>query len=308
MANFIGMDTGKPRRQQQPKSEPISGAGVAFVSSDKKSKGTWPVCLACIRKYEGGWEMCNQISEKVRENIEKLVATSTFNDKSSISNGDGTSTPRTSGEGRPNRQKRGTANAVVKGEDDTEETKTKEDGMLTQDHILQILCMTNTVICHVNKPEEPAAKAEGCWDRDILANLGFANIQVGGATCGIDNNNQYQRVLFTEVGWKVQWVCGTTPLKIKKKIKTTPKSSDANDLPTVKVDKKPAFVKSCMRNLNSAVALAIVSGRSAKTAVKDMYSHASLAEWFGFVRLGATFIVCALLARQYGSLIKRTWV
>ena len=69
---------------------------------------------------------------------------------------------------------------------------------------------------------------------------------------------------FAETEWKVQGVRGTNPLKVKKKIKTTIKSGDVVKAPTIEVAKKPAFVKRCMKNLNSAAALANAGGRSTK--------------------------------------------
>ena len=68
-----------------------------------------------------------------------------------------------------------------------------------------------------------------------------------------------QGVSFAEAEWKMQGVRGTNPLKVKKKIKTTIKSGDVVKAPTIEVAKKPAFVKRCMKNLNSAVALANAS-------------------------------------------------
>ena len=131
-----------------------------------------------------------------------------------------------------------------------------------------MLDMANTLVGNVNNTEEPATKVEGFWDGDTLANLGFANIQVGGTCHDADNEDQDQGASFAEAEWKVQGVHGTNSLKIKKKIKTTPKSHDAAHVSTIKVGEKPAFVKNCMRNLNSAVALANASTRSAKAAIK----------------------------------------
>ena len=118
MADFIGTDAGKPTRQQhqQPKSDPADGTGVAFVSPDKKSKGPRPICHACNRQYKGGWELCDQITKKVRANIGKLVAAGTFDDKSIGGEGN-TTASKTSDGGRPTKQKRETANTVVKEED-----------------------------------------------------------------------------------------------------------------------------------------------------------------------------------------------
>ena len=103
--------------------------------------------------------------------------------------------------------------------------------------------MTNTVIGHINSPWEPTTKSEGCWDSDTFGNLGFTKIQVKGATLDVNHENQDQGVLFVETGWKVQGVCGTNPLKVKNKIKTTYKVSDSNYLTVIKVDEKLAFVK-----------------------------------------------------------------
>ena len=66
MADFIGTSAGKPKRQQQhqPKSEPVSGPGVAFVSPDKKSKGPWPVCHTWGITHNRGREKCNTISKR----------------------------------------------------------------------------------------------------------------------------------------------------------------------------------------------------------------------------------------------------
>ena len=60
---------------------------------------------------------------------------------------------------------------------------------------------------------------------------------------------------------------GTNPFKAKTRLKTTIKSDDVATPVTIKVNEKPAFVKRCMANLNSAVALANASGRSAKVTV-----------------------------------------
>ena len=69
---------------------------------------------------------------------------------------------------------------------------------------------------------------------------------------------------FAEAEWKIQGVSGTNPPKVKK-AKTTSTSSDKNHLLTVK---KLVFVKSCIKNMNLAIALANASSGSAKTAIK----------------------------------------
>ena len=60
---------------------------------------------------------------------------------------------------------------------------------------------------------------------------------------------------------------GTNPLKAKRRTKTTIKSDDVAKPSTTKVTEKPSFVKRCMVNLNSAVALANASGRSTEVTV-----------------------------------------
>ena len=121
-------------------------------------------------------------------------------------------------------------------ENDGEETEAKEGKIHTKEHLLQMLGMSNTLVDYVNNTEEPATKAEGCWDGDTLAHLGFTNIQVGGTGRDADHEDQDQGVPFAEAEWKFQGVCGTNPLKVKKKTKTTVKSSDAVHVSTIKLD------------------------------------------------------------------------
>ena len=85
--------------------------------------------------------------------------------------------------------------------------------------------------------------------------MGFANLQVRGTGRDAGHGVKNQGVSFAEAKWKVQGVCGTNPLKVKMKSKTTIKSSDVVKRPTTKVVEKPAFIKNCMANLNSAIAL-----------------------------------------------------
>jgi hypothetical protein len=94
MANFICADAGKPKRQQQPKSDPVSNSGVAFVSPNKKSKELKPGCHVCGKQHSRDWEKCNQISETARGNIGKMVKTSAFDIKSGSGSGN-TTTERT---------------------------------------------------------------------------------------------------------------------------------------------------------------------------------------------------------------------
>ena len=89
--------------------------------------------------------------------------------------------------------------------------------MSTREHLLQMLSMSNTVVGHINNTDEPSMKAEGCWDRDTLTNLGFTNIQVGITIYVVDHRNQDQGVLLAEVERKVQGMCSTNPFKLKRK-------------------------------------------------------------------------------------------
>ena len=71
-------------------------------------------------------------------------------------------------------------------------------------------------------------------------------------------------------------VRGTNPLKAKKKSRTTIKLSDVVKSPTTKVDEKPAFIKKCMGNFNSAITLANASNKSAKDATKILRKAGTL--------------------------------
>ena len=95
--------------------------------------------------------------------------------------------------------------------------------MPTKEHLLQMLGMANTLVGNVNNTDEPPTKAGGCWDGDTLANLGFTNIQLGGTGHDADHDGQNQGVSFAEAKWKVQGVCGTNPLEVRKKTNTTSK-------------------------------------------------------------------------------------
>ena len=64
--------------------------------------------------------------------------------------------------------------------------------------------MSNTLVENVNNTENPTNKAEGCWDGDTLADLGFINIQVGGAGRDAEQEDQDQGLSFAEAKWKVQ--------------------------------------------------------------------------------------------------------
>ena len=54
---------------------------------------------------------------------------------------------------------------------------------------------------------------------------------------------------------KSSGVHGTNPLKVKKKVKTTSKLSDVNNLPKFKVHKKPAIVELSFRCLHETCPL-----------------------------------------------------
>jgi hypothetical protein len=75
------------------------------MSPDKKTKGMWLICYAYRNQHKGGRAMCNQIPEKVRENIGKVATTGTCDAKSSSSSSDGGGTGklRTSNKESPNK-------------------------------------------------------------------------------------------------------------------------------------------------------------------------------------------------------------
>ncbi len=62
--------------------------------------------------------------------------------------------------------------------------------------------------------------------------------------------------------------CGTNPRKTKRKARADFEECDVSDAQVVKAEEKPTFVKNCMRNLNSAVALASATSKSTKTTPK----------------------------------------
>ena len=212
-------------------------------------------------KHEGGFKNCEQISEPVRNRIRKLVKSGAFDGK-------GDDKKPAAAPAKKKVSFKGTANAVVEEEDDGEETEVEDDGFPPREHLLQMLGMQHATVGQMNKSEEPTTKASGgCWDGDTLGDLGFTNLQVGGTGRDAGHGSKDQGVTLAEAGWKVQGVRGTNPFKVKTRLKTTIKSDDVATPVTIKVNKKPAFVKRCMANLNSAVALANASGRSAKVAV-----------------------------------------
>ena len=79
-------------------------------------------------------------------------------------------------------KKRSVANTVVKEKYGGEEMEVKEDGMPTQEHLLQMLGMSNTLVGSVNNFKELTTSAGEYCDSDTLTNLGFANIQIGGTS------------------------------------------------------------------------------------------------------------------------------
>ena len=117
--------------------------------------------------------------------------------------------------------------------------------MPTQEHLLRILGMSNTLIGSVKNIENPTTKAGGGWNGATLATLGFTNIQVGGTGRDADHEVKNQGVSFAEAERKVQGVRGTNPHKTKKKGKTTSKPSDV--VKPTKVDETSAFIKKCMK-------------------------------------------------------------
>ena len=128
--------------------------------------------------------------------------------------------------------------------------------------------MSNTLVSNVSDIKEPVTKSKECWDGDTLSHLGFSNIQVGGTDRDVDHENQDQGVALVTKVWKKQGVRGTNPLKTKRKVKTSFKECDMSDVQSVKAEETPAFVKNCMKNFNSAVALASATSKSAKTTIE----------------------------------------
>ena len=80
--------------------------------------------------------------------------------------------------GKARQAEKGATNTFVEEEGNADKTETIEDVIPTRGHLLQMLGITNAVISCVNSPEEPATKAEGCWDSNTPAILVFNNIQV----------------------------------------------------------------------------------------------------------------------------------
>ena len=64
--------------------------------------------------------------------------------------------------------------------------------------------------------------------------------------------------------FKKQGVRGSNPLKVRRNTKTSTKERDVSYAQSVKAEEKPAFVRNCMKNLNSAVALASATSKNAK--------------------------------------------
>ena len=88
-----------------------------------------------------------------------MIKAGTFDDKSNDGSNK-TIAARASVGTNPTKQKGGTANTVIKEEDNGEETGVKEDKMPTQEHLLQMLGMSNTLIGNVNNTEKPSVKPE----------------------------------------------------------------------------------------------------------------------------------------------------
>ena len=99
VANFIGVDAGKPKcpQQQQPKAYPVGRAGNAFSSPKKK---TFPVCHAYRKQHDGGHLKCRSITDEHHKRIDELVKAGAFDDKGGGSSGN-TTTLRTTGRNKP---------------------------------------------------------------------------------------------------------------------------------------------------------------------------------------------------------------
>ena len=108
--------------------------------------------------------------------------------------------------------------------------------MPTQEHLVQMLGMSNTLVGNVNDIKESAAKSKGCWDDDTLSHLGFSDTQVRGTDRDVDHKNQDQGVSFVTKIWKVQGVGGTDLLKAKRKVETNRKMCDVADAPIIKAE------------------------------------------------------------------------
>ena len=174
--DFIGADAGilKRRPRQTQLVDP------ALTSSNTGRINTPSAMPAARHTRAATYIAMSLLKNTARESGNELVEASVFDDKSDVGNsGNTTGALEATGRGRPIKHKKRTANTVANQEDNKEETETKDDGLQTWDHLFQMLGMSNTLIRHVNEPEEPAAKAGGYWNGETLANLGFANIQVG---------------------------------------------------------------------------------------------------------------------------------
>ena len=143
-----------------------------------------------------------------------------------------------------------------------------------------MLGISNTLVGNGNNIEEPATKSKGCWDDNILSNLGFTNIQVGATSHDKNHRNQDQGVLCVTKICKVQGVHGTNPRKAKIKVKTNLKLYDVADAPTIKAEEKPVFVKNCMKNLLLTVVLVRANNKSAQaTPNKPEDNRYTLDRW-----------------------------
>ena len=90
--------------------------------------------------------------------------------------------------------------------------------------------------------------------------------------------------------YKVQGVRGTNPLKAKMKVKTNLKTCDVANAPSIKAEEKPAFMKNCMKNFNSAVALASANNKSVKTTPKKSENNRyTLGRWKLYLHSCATY-------------------
>ena len=77
----------------------------------------------------------------------------------------------------------------------------------------------------------------------------------------------------------VQMQMQSHTLKIKRKVKANLEECDVLDAQVVKVEEKPTFVKNCIRNLNSAVALASATSRVQRPLSRSLKIRGTL--WTG---------------------------
>ena len=103
--------------------------------------------------------------------------------------------------------------------------------------------------------------------------------------------------------WKVQGAGGTNPLKAKRKVKTNLKTCGVADAQIAKAEKKPEFVKNCMKKLNLAMALAKTNSKSMKTTPnKPEDNRYTLDRWELYLNCCATYH--AFFAKEFLQNVK----